>query len=148
MKNLLLSLLLLAVLAGCAAHRTTDAYQSQQIDVFGVQLGSSEDYRTLKGVTATEEPCLKGYERSFDALKLTIAYGFDKRVKRIATRHPETAIFGIRPGMKVAEGRQRAVQAGLAATDSPDRFRGDGFFVVLLVDDNDTVFGVTLEAAD
>jgi len=32
------------------------------------------------------------------------------------------------------------VQAVLAATDSPQRFLGDGFFVTLLIDDNDMVF--------
>lgn len=148
MQRLLSFLLLIAVLAGCAAHRAADTGQSRQVDVFGVQLGSSEDYRIIKGVAATEEPCLKGYERSFDALQLTIAYGFDKRIRRIATRHGDTVVFGIRPGMRVAEGRKRAGQAGLAATDSSYRFRGDGFFVALLVDGNDTVFGVTLETDD
>lgn len=137
------------MLAGCAGrHAVVSEPPKVDVEVFGLQLGSATDYRTLEGVTATEEPCLKGYERSFDALDLTVGYGFDKRIRRIATRHPDTSVYGIRPGMPAEEGRQSAVQAGLRATATPDRFQGDGYFVTLLVDESEKVFGIALEAKD
>jgi len=56
------SLLVLSFcLAGCLAHQIR-ADVAGQIQIFGIELNSGRDYREFRGIVATEEPCLKGYE--------------------------------------------------------------------------------------
>jgi len=141
------SLLFLTLcLAGCLAHHARSDVSSQ-IKVFGVEMYSGVDYRQIGGIKATEEPCLKGYERSFDALDLAIGYSFDGKIRRISTRNPATSLFGIYPGMSLAEGQRLAREADLA-TLSPFRYRGKGITLTLLVDGEDRVFGITVEVID
>jgi len=133
-------------LAGCLANRTrTDI--SPQIQVFGIELYSAKDYREITGVAASEEPCLKGYERSFDALDITIGYGFDKKIRKITTRNPGTGIFGISPGITALEGDRLARQVGLEEV-APFRFQGREIYLTLLVDGNGKIFGITVESRD
>lgn len=131
-------------LAGCLGNRAKSDL-SRQINVFGTQLYSGVDYREIAGVGATEEPCLKGYERNFDSLDITLGYGFDGKIRRIATRNPRTTLFGISPGMSAEEGKRRVEQAGLSEV-SPNRFVGDTVRLTLLVDEQGAVFGITVEA--
>ncbi len=139
-------LLLFYCLAGCLTHQTrTDL--PRQTDVFGIQLHSDTDYREINGVKGSEEPCLKGYERSFDPPGITIGYGFDRKIRKITTRSTGSALFGIVPGMSAEKGRQLALQAGLAE-ESPYRYQGNGITLTLLVDDKNRVFGMTVENID
>lgn len=133
-------------LAGCLANRATPA-GTTRIDVFGVTLDSTTDYRVIRGVTASEEPCLRGYERSFDPLEIAIGYGHDGRVRKITTRNPGTSLFGISPGMSMVEGRRLASQAGFAAV-SPDNYLGEHGRLLLRSGDNGTIAGITLENSD
>jgi len=133
-------------MTGCAANRTR-LEPSGQIQVFGIQLYSDIDYKEINGVAASEEPCLKGSERSFDALDLVVGYGFDGRIRKIHTRNRETSLFGIAPGITAEEGARLALKAGLREV-SESRYQGDGFAVNLLIDGNRKVFGITVEAID
>lgn len=133
-------------LAGCLANRATPD-NAPELDVFGATLGSKTDFREIRGVTASEEPCLRGYERSFDPLDIAIGYGLDTRIRKITTRNPGTRIFGIAPGMPAATGKRLALRAGFT-TVSPDRFRRDTLSLVLQVDATDTIFGIAVEADD
>lgn len=118
-----------------------------QINVFGVKLLSTVDYQQINGVTATEEPCLRGYERNFDALSVSVGYGFNKKIRRIHTRNPATSLFGISPGMSFGEGKQKILKAGFVVSDSPFVFTAGDYSITLLVD-SDKVFGVTIELLD
>ena len=111
-KTLLL-LLLSLLLAGCRSGTIRPETLPAQLQVFGVQLHSDRDYREISGDVALEEPCLRGYERSFDRLQITIGYGVDRFIRKIGTRNPATSIFGISPGMKFAAAGQRIRNAGL-----------------------------------
>lgn len=133
-------------LAGCLAHQVRDDV-SHQIMVFGVEMYSGMDYREIGGVASTEEPCLKGYERSFDALDLIIGYGFDRKIRRISTRNPATSMFGIHPGIPLEEGHRLARKAKLREV-SPISYRSNGITLTLLADGEGMVFGVTVEASD
>ena len=95
---------ILFFLAGCAGKHFDRGTVCEQVDVFGIQLFSDRDYKEINGVKADEEPCLRGYERTFDALDLTIGYGFDKKIRKITTRNPGTILFGINPGMSFRAG--------------------------------------------
>jgi hypothetical protein len=119
-----------------------------QVNVFGVQLFTDVDYREINGITAVEEPCLKGYERSFDPLDITIGYGFNKKIRKITTRNPGTSLFGIKPGVTFLEGKQKILQAGFIEYAPPFTFRSNGYTLRFLVDDKDVVFGLTLESVD
>jgi len=136
-------LFLCLCLTGCMTGRVK-ADLTNQINVFGVELYSSVDYLEIDGVRGTDEPCLKGYERSFDQLEITIGYGFDKKIRKITTRNPGTGIFGILPGMTAEAGKRQASQAGLTE-DSPYRYLGKDVSLTLLVDGNGKVFGITVE---
>lgn len=147
MRLLRYSLLVLSVcLAGCMANRTR-ADVSRQIQVFGIEMYSGVDYWEIGGVRATEEPCLRGYERSFDPFEVTIGYGLDKNIRKITTRNPATSVFGITPGIPAEEGEQLARQAGLQEV-AISKFQGMGINLSLLVDGKGKIFGVTIESRD
>jgi hypothetical protein len=119
-----------------------------QVDVFGVQLFSDTDYREINGVKAEEEPCLRGYERTFDALDIVIGYGFNGKVRKITTRNIATAMFGIHPGMTFDEGRKKILLTGFSESTSPFTFRSNRYSLTFLVDDKSTIFGLTLQSFD
>lgn len=132
---------------GCGGHaadlRIRDA--NRDIRVFGAELGSARDFREIGGVAASEEPCLRGYERGFDALAVSIGYGNDRKIRRISTRNHGTSVFGISPGRRFEEGASALGSAGFIPRDAPCRF-GDGVLAVtLLVDEAGTIFGITVE---
>jgi hypothetical protein len=133
-------------LAGCAATQTRTGTPNQ-IQVFGIELHSSTDYREINGVKATEEPCLKGYERIFDPLDITVSYGFNRKIRKITTMNSKTSIFGITPGMPADEGRLLARQSGLTEV-TPVRYRSDNLSLYLHIDAKGNVSGVTLESVD
>jgi hypothetical protein len=143
-KSALLSCLLLAVSAGVALAVSVDG----QIDVFGVTLYSEVDYKEINGVRATREPCLRGYERHFEALDVIIGYGFNKKIRKITTLNPKTSLFGIRPGTPFEEGRQRLLKAGLVYLNPPYAFRAEDYSLSLLVNEKNEIFGLTVEALD
>lgn len=135
-------------LTGCFAAKGERYGLQKNTDVFGVELYSGADFQEIRGVKATEEPCLKGYERSYDTLDISIGYGFDKKIRKISTRNPGTKIFGITPGISAEEGKSILQQRGLQASGSPFGYQGDGFSLTLLVDGKGKIFGILLEADD
>lgn len=140
-----ISMLLLSLfLAGCFAKQVrTDV--ARQIQVFGIELNSAQNYRELQGIVATEEPCLKGYERNFENLDLIIGYGFNRKIRKITTRNRNTSVFGISPGSTLEEGRKRATQTDLLEDVKTNRYLYDGISVDLLVDEKGKIFGITVE---
>jgi hypothetical protein len=143
----LVPILLLFLLTSCMGRYVEDSKIDDQINVFGIKLLSNRDYQQINGVTATEEPCLRGYERNFDALSVIVGYGFNKKIRRIHTRNPNTSLFGISPGMSFGEGKQKILQVGFVASSSPFVFTVSGYSITLLVD-GDKVFGLTIELLD
>ena len=71
----LVPILLLLLVAGCMGNHVEKSRIDDQINVFGVKLLSTVDYQQINGVTATEEPCLRGYDRNLDALNIIVGYG-------------------------------------------------------------------------
>jgi len=143
-----IALILFLLLTGCMGKNIESDRMRGQINVFGVQLDSSVDYKEVNGVPATEESCLHGYDRNYDALDILIGYGFNKKIRKITTLNPNTSMFGIKPGMSFDEGKQRILQAGFAASTSPFKFNADGYSLTFLIDRNGKIFGLTLEARD
>lgn len=135
--------LLSLVVAGCCASRTT-AVPDAHFNVFGVELNSSADYRKINNEVATEEPCLRGYERNFEKNGITVGYGSDGRIRKILTRNPTTSLFGISPGMAADEGKRLARQAGFMEV-SAYKYRQKEISLTLLVDGKGSVFGVKVE---
>jgi hypothetical protein len=144
-KSVLLSCLLFAGSMGAYVEGGTI---DDQINVFGVRLFSSVDYKEINGVRATQEPCLKGYERHFDALDIVIGYGFNKKIRKITTLNPKTSLFGIRPGTSFEEGKQKIIEAGLTDLTPPFTYRANGCSLTLLVDEKEKIFGLTVESLD
>jgi len=142
-------LLLLSLLpAGCRSGTIRPETLPSQLQVYGVQLYSDRDYKEISGVAATEEPCLRGYERSFDRLQITIGYDFDRNIRKIATRNPATSLFGISPGMKFTAAGQRILNAGFTPYIPPLAFRNGPYLLTVQVDGGDAIAGVTLETLD
>jgi hypothetical protein len=133
-------------LAGCLATQTRTGL-SNQIQVFGIELYSATDYREINGIKAVEEPCLKGYERIFDPLDITIGYGFNRKIRKITTMNRGTCLFGITPGIPADEGRRLARQTGLTEV-SPVRYRSDDLSLFLHIDEKGILFGLTVESVD
>jgi hypothetical protein len=146
MKPITILFLAMFLLAGCMGKYMKPDEMLAQVSVFGIELFSDVDYKEINGVLATEEPCLRGYERSFDALDVIIGYGFDKRIRKITTRNPSNSLFGIHPGMPFAEGKQKILQVGFREWSSPYKFKTNRYSITFLVDNNDKIFGITLES--
>jgi hypothetical protein len=140
----LIPICLVLLLTGCMGKYVENRKIDDQINVFGIKLLSNVDYQQIHGVTATEEPCLRGYERNFDALNVIIGYGFNKKIRKIHTRNLSTSLFGISPEMPFGESKQKILQAGFVASTSPFVFTVRGYSITLLVD-GDKVFGLTIE---
>lgn len=142
-----LSAVALLLAFGCGGHadgrRIREA--NRDIRVFGIEMGSARDIREIAGVAASEEPCLRGYERGFDALAVSIGYGNDRKVRRIATRNRGTSVFGISPGRPFVEGASALGSAGFRAGGTPYRFSDGVLTVTLLVDEAGTIFGIAVE---
>lgn len=147
-KLITVPLLLFLFLTGCMGKHLERDKMHDQVNVFGVQFLSDVDYKEINGVMAVDEPCLRGYERSFDALDITIGYGFNKKIRKITTRNPGTSLFGINPGVTFREGKQKILQAGFIEFAPPFTFRSNGYTLKFLVDDKDIIFGLTLESLD
>lgn len=144
----LLLLLSLLLLAGCHSGTIRPETLPAQVRVFGVQLHSERDYQEINGVVATEEPCLRGYDRSFDRLQILIGYGFDKNIRKIGSRNPETAMFGVSPGMKFSTAGQLIAAAGFTPYLPPHVFRNGPYLFTVQVDSRDSITGLTLETLD
>ncbi|HNY66763.1 MAG TPA: hypothetical protein PKM41_15120 [Deltaproteobacteria bacterium] len=141
-------LLVLLLSTGCMGKHLKHDPLLDQVNVFGARLYADTDYKVINGVDAVEEPCLKGYERVFDSLDITVGYGPDRRIRKITTRNPGTNMFGISPGMSFEEGKQKLAQTGFREWIPPYRFKTDRYSLALLVDDKGSIFGLTLESLD
>ena len=53
-------ILLLLLLAGCVSKTARSSIDFAQLDVYGVAMHSSTDYREINGVKGVDEPCLRG----------------------------------------------------------------------------------------
>lgn len=146
--SILIAVLVTLLLAGCMSTNAGRDKMIGQMNVFGVELFSDVDYKKINGVVATEEPCLRGYDRSFDALDLTIGYGFDKKIRKITTRNLNTSLFGIKPGMAFEEGKKMILQAGFVEHAPPFTFKANRYSLTFLVDGDNKIFGLTLESLD
>lgn len=140
-------ILLQLLIAGCVGGGSSSPIPPGQIDLFGVALHSSVDYREIMGVRGNDEPCLRGFERTFEPLEIVLGYGRDGRIRKITTRNPQTSIFGVHPGEAVDSALIKVRGAGFVETDSPYRFRRGDLGLALLVDGNGRAFGLTLEVS-
>jgi hypothetical protein len=147
-KSVIVVFIAVALVTGCAIRHLERDTLKNQVNVFGVQLHSDTDYREINGIKGVDEPCLKGYERSFDALDIVIGYGFDGKVRKITTRNPATSLFGVSPGMTYEEGKRIIPHYGFAEHGQPFTFRSNGYVFTFLVDDTERVFGLKLETFD
>lgn len=147
MLSLPLILLLPLLVVGCLAP-PRGVIAPGQLDVFDVTLHASTDYRELRGVVGIEEPCLKGYERHFDHLEIVIGYSHDGVIRKITTRNPQTAMFGIHPGETMASAREKTIGAGFLPTSVRNIYRRPPLLLTLLGDGSGTLFGLTLEESD
>ena len=144
----LVPVLLLVLLTGCMGNAARSGIDPGRLDVFGVAMYSPTDYREIGGVKGADEPCLRGYERSFDALEIVIGYGRDGKVRKIGSRNPQTSMFGVHPGDTIASARGMIRNAGFSETGEPNRFRKGDLVLTILADGPDRLFGLVLESTD
>jgi hypothetical protein len=143
--KILIPLLVPLLLASCLSKSIWREKLDNQIDVFGITLYSDVNYEEINGVVATEEPCLRGYERSFDDLEVIIGYGFDHTIRKISTRNRVTSMFGINPGMTFGDGKKKILLSDFNEYVPPFTFRANGYSLTFLVDGS-FIFGLVLES--
>ncbi len=150
--KILISVIVAAILStlivGCSTLNTGNSALAKQINVFGAVPFSTADFTEINGIKAVEEPCIRGYDRNFDALDIIIGYGFNKRIRKIITLNPATSMFGVTIGMTVDEARKRLHTAGFIENSKPNTFKNDPYSLTLLVKTKDTVSGLRLEIID
>lgn len=124
------------------------SFDSHQVDVFGVAMGTTTDYQTIRGVKGVDEPCLRGFERSFDKLDIVVGYGRDGKIRKIITRNPQNSLFGVHPGEALTPALVRIHDAGFIEDGTPCRFNREGYVLTILNDGNGRLFGMILEASE
>ena len=132
-QKILILFIIFLLLSGCLGKRILLDKMNDQVNVFGVKLYSDIDYKKINGVVATEEPCIRGYERSFEDLDVIIGYGFDHKIRRIVTRSPSTSMFGIKPGMNFGDGKIKILQSGFNEYAPPFTFSANGYISTFLL---------------
>jgi hypothetical protein len=126
-------------------HAVKNSIAPSHLDVFGIAMNSSMDYREIRGVKGIDEPCLRGYDRSFEALDIVIGYGIDGKIRKITTRNSHNSMFGVHPGEAVATALVKIRSAGFVANGSPYYFKKENLALSLLVDGGGRLFGITIE---
>ena len=138
-------LLFIQFFAGCAGSYLGQDQLAGQIKVFGIEMHSTTDYLQINGVDAVEEPCLRGYERTFASLGVSIGYGFDKKVRKIVTRNPKTSLFGISPGFSLEAGEENAIRMGFKPGMTPNVYLLGSYSLKFLTGVNNSIEGMILE---
>jgi hypothetical protein len=135
-------------LTGCAVKKPGSDNINRQINVFNVSLFSSPDNSVISGVPPRREPCISGYEFYYDDLDLVASYHNNDRIWRITTRNKRTSMFGISPGDSFLQAKQKIIQLGFSQAYTPHKFVNDWCLFTLLVNENNDVFGMTVEVLD
>lgn len=146
MRRTLIVLSLLC--AGCLGNGARSSLNPRQVDVFGVAFAADTDYRELRGIKGVDEPCLRGFDRSFDDLDVVIGYDRKGRVRKITTRNPQTSLFGVHPGDTAASAAAALRVAGFVDDGTPSRFRNGGVALTVRADPAGRISGMTLETVD
>jgi hypothetical protein len=136
------------LVTGCLAKRPGSEAVNKQINVFDLTLFSANDDKKIRGIVPRKEPCLKGFDYFYDPLDISVGYGTNDRIRKITTRHKETGMFDIRAGNSYPKAKALILQAGFSEGDTPYKFVKDWSLFTLLVDDQDRVFGMTLEVLE
>jgi hypothetical protein len=133
---------------GCALKKPGSENINSQIRVFHVVLFASADIGAINGVAPRREQCINGYEFYYDDLDLVLSFHNNDRIFRITSRNKNTSMFGIAPGDSYAQAKEKITQLGFTQSYTPYKFVKDWCLFTLLVDEKDTVFGMTVEVLD
>ena len=133
---------------GCVMRKPGSEDVNRQINVFNVSLFSSPDNTVINGVPPRREPCIKGYELYYDSLDIVVSYKNNNYIWRITTRNKKTNMFGIYPGDSFSQAKEQILQFGFIKADTPYKFVKDWCLFTLLVNENNEVFGMTVETLD
>lgn len=117
------SLFLITLVAGCAVIPATKD-SLPEVYLFGREVGIDQDIRQIDGVTGLDEPCMRGFDRVFEKIGVTIGYGADNRIRKIVTASPETSIAGVSPGMARDGGVRVVKEKGFTETTDGEFRRG------------------------
>jgi hypothetical protein len=121
---------------------------NSQIKVFNVALFASADKSSIEGVSPRREPCISGYEFYYDDLDIVVSYRHHDRIWRITTRNKRTSMFGVTPGDSFIQTKEKIMRLGFSQAYTPHKFVKDWCLFTLLVDENNNVFGMTVEVFD
>lgn len=135
-------------LTGCAMKKPGSDDINKQIRVFNISLFAPADNSPINGVSPRREQCISGYEFYYDDLDLVVSYHNNDRVFRITTRNKKTSMFGIAPGDSFAQAKEKITQMGFTQSYTPHKFSKGWCLFSLLVDENNTVFGMTVAVLD
>ncbi|MRS03042.1 hypothetical protein EG832_07440 [bacterium] len=132
-------------LSGCAMKKPGSDDINRQISVFNIALFAPASHSPINGVGPRREECVSGYEFYYDDLDILASYHRDDRVFRITTRNKKTSMFGIAPGDSFALAKERISRLGFSQGYTPYKFVKGWCLFTLLVDEKNTVFGMTVE---
>ena len=135
-------------ITGCAVKKPGSDNINNRIKAFNVALFAPADSSVIEGVSPRREPCISGYEFYYDDLDLVVSYHNNDRVWRITTRNKRTSMFGIFPGDSFSQAREKIIQLGFAQAYTSYKFVKDWCLFTLLVNENNDVFGMTVEVLD
>jgi hypothetical protein len=133
---------------GCAMKKSGSDGINKQIRVFNVALFAPADNSAINGVSPRREQCISGYEFYYDDLDIVVSYHNNDRIWRITTRNKRTSMFGISPGDSFSQAKEKIIQLGFSQGYTPHKFVKDWCLLTLLINENNDVFGMTVEVLD
>lgn len=135
-------------LTGCAMKKPGSNDINKQIRVFNLSLFAPADKSPINGVSPRIDQCISGYEFYYDDLDIVVSFHHNDRVFRITTRNKKTSMFGVAPGDSFEEAKEKIKQMGFIQSYTPHKFSKGWCLFTLLVDEKNTVFGMTVEVLD
>lgn len=136
--------------SGCA--QSSDSFIDQEvnpkIDVFGVKMMMDEvKVKELLGSDGEKAMCVYGYE--YDYLDSDINIGYNSQsnqVRRITSKNPETAIYGIKPGIELEQAYKLLLANGFKkSTDSKYKFSKNNVDFTIVSMQGKKADGITIE---
>jgi len=149
--SILLPLITLFIISGfyaCDRKIPGSEEINQAIKVFGVQLFSEADYKDIKGIIPSKEPCTKGFEYIYDSLDISIGYSFKGYIRKITSLNKSTSMFDIHIGDSFQSGTAKILKSGFKKSEDPYSFVKDWCSFTLLVNEQQKVFGMRVEVLD
>ncbi len=145
-----LVLIMATVVTGCGSSTSPiiEKEVNPNINVLGIKLGMAEaKVHESAGSQGEKAMCIYGYEYEYADKLINVGFQSDKgTVRRVTTKNPNTSIYGIKPGIELAEAYARITANGFTRDDiSKYKFYKDNIIFSIISMKGTNADGISIE---